>query len=142
MRRKWLAVCAVFPILLSGGCQSLQASGSPSASAAAGPEQQAEYRSISAEEAEGMMVGEYILLDVRTEEEYRQERIDGAILIPDTEIAERAETELPDKGALILVYCRSGRRSELAAKELINQGYTNVYDFGGIIDWPYETIEN
>ena len=69
-----------------------------------------------------------------------EQRLEGAILIPDYEIRIRAEKELPDKNAIILIYCRSGRRSELAAVELVNLGYTNVYDFGGIIDWPYETV--
>ena len=99
------------------------------------------YRKISAEEAREIMESSenYILLDVRTEEEYREKRIGGAMLIPDYEITKRAETELPDKNALILVYCRSGKRSANAAMELVNMGYANVYDFGGILDWPYET---
>ena len=84
-------------------------------------------------------VDDFILLDVRTEEEFRENRIGGAILIPDYEISARAGLELPDKDAVILIYCRSGRRSENAARELADMGYTNVYDFGGIIDWPYET---
>ena len=82
----------------------------------------------------------YVLLDVRTESEFREIRISGAILIPDNEIRSRAKTELPDKEILILVYCRSGRRSANAARELVSLGYTNVCDFGGIIDWPYQTI--
>jgi len=100
------------------------------------------WRTISADEAYRMMQesDDYILLDVRTEEEYTERRIDGSILIPDFEIKERAEAELPDKDATILVYCRSGRRSASAAETLYSLGYTNVYDFGGIIDWPYETI--
>lgn len=100
------------------------------------------YRKISAEEAKNMMDGEnpYILLDVRTDTEFTANRIDGAILIPDFEIADRAETELPDKNALILIYCRSGRRSAIVAYELLYMGYTNVYDFGGIIDWQYDTV--
>jgi len=83
---------------------------------------------------------DYILLDVRTEEEYRDQRIDGSVLIPVDEISIRAEAELPDKDATILVYCRSGRRSASAAEELAALGYTNVYDFGGIQSWPYETV--
>ena len=98
------------------------------------------YRKLSAAEAHEMMNGEsaFILLDVRTEEEHLESRIPGSILIPDFEIRSRAESELPDKNALILVYCRSGRRSESAAKELVAMGYTNVYDFGGIMDWPFD----
>jgi len=100
------------------------------------------WRTISAEEAHTMMEksDNYILVDVRTEEEYNDQRIEGAILIPDFEISERAEAELPDKDATILVYCRSGRRSASAAEILVSMGYTNVYDIGGIIDWPYETV--
>jgi len=100
------------------------------------------YRKISAAEAREIMESakDYILLDVRTEPEFSEQRIEGAILIPDFEIADRAESELPDKDALILIYCRSGRRSANAANELLGMGYTNVYDFGGILDWDYETI--
>ena len=103
---------------------------------------QTEYRKITAEQARTKMEdsADYILLDVRTDEEFQEQHLAGAILIPDYEIAIRAKKELQDKDALILVYCRSGRRSELAAVELIGMGYTNVYDFGGIIDWPYETV--
>lgn len=80
------------------------------------------------------------VLDVRTPEEFSQGHIPGAILIPDYELAKRAEKELPDKNALILVYCRSGSRSRQAANTLLKLGYTNVKDFGGIIDWPFETV--
>ena len=99
------------------------------------------YQRINAAEARQMMesASEYILLDVRTQGEYNESRIPGSILIPDYEISKRIEAELPDKEALILIYCRSGRRSANAAKEMIGMGYTNVYDFGGIIDWPHET---
>ena len=105
------------------------------------PGRKAEYRKISAAEAHKMMAEavSYILLDVRTAEEFREKRIEGALLIPDNEIRGRAEKELPDKTILLLVYCRSGRRSANAAGELIRMGYVNVYDFGGIIAWPYET---
>ena len=101
------------------------------------------YRSLSAGEAKEMMADgeEYVLLDVRTDEEYKEKRIDGAVLIPDYEIAGRVEQELPDRDARILIYCRSGRRSALAAQALIDLGYTNVYDFGGINDWPYDTVK-
>ena len=100
------------------------------------------YRKITAEDAHRMMreTGEYVLLDTRTDWEFADIRIDGAVLIPEYEIGGRAPTELPDKNALILVYCRRGRRSEIAANELVAMGYTNIYDFGGIIDWPYETV--
>ena len=76
-----------------------------------------------------------------TQEEFAQGHIRNAILIPEYEIADRAEKELPHKNALILVYCRSGRRSKIAAEELSKLGYTNVKEFGGIIDWPYEIVK-
>ena len=98
------------------------------------------YQRISAAEAMVMMdsYDELIILDVRTEEEFSEGHIPGAILIPDYELAERAEAELPNKDQLILVYCRSGRRSKAAAEMLVGMGYTNVKDFGGIIDWEYD----
>jgi rhodanese-related sulfurtransferase len=104
--------------------------------------EKAEYHKITAEEAKSVMDSgeEHVLLDVRTLEEYQESRIEGAILIPDSEIGERAEVELPDKKAKILVYCRSGRRSASAANELVGMGYSNVYDFGGITDWTYGTV--
>ena len=103
-------------------------------------DQGAVYVNITAEEAKQIMDTEegYIILDVRTQEEYDGGHIPGAILIPNTEIEARAEEELPDKNQLILVYCRSGRRSKLAAEALVALGYTNIKEFGGIIDWPYE----
>jgi rhodanese-related sulfurtransferase len=101
------------------------------------------YTSITAEEAKILMDSEtnYIIIDARTKEEFAQGHIKNAVLIPEYEIAERAEDELPDKDALILVYCRSGRRSKIASEELVKLGYTNVKEFGGIIDWPYEIVE-
>ena len=103
-------------------------------------DREAVYMNITAEEARQIMDSEegYVILDVRTQEEYDQGHIPGAILIPNTEIEARAEQELPDKDQLILVYCRSGRRSKLAAGILVSLGYTDIREFGGIIDWPYE----
>lgn len=104
-------------------------------------EKKAEYISISAEQAKHLMDTEkgYVILDVRTEEEYNESHIPDAILIPDCEIMTKAEQVLTDKEQLILVYCRSGRRSKNASQALAELGYTNVKEFGGIIDWPYET---
>ena len=98
------------------------------------------YEQISGAEAKAIMDSEsgYIIIDARTQSEYDDGHIPCAIMIPEYEIAERAEKELPDKGQLILVYCRSGRRSKIAAEELVKLGYTNVKEFGGIIDWEYE----
>ena len=108
------------------------------------PQNAVEYHKITAAQAKKMMdEGQpYILLDVRTDEEWEEKRINGSVLIPDYEIRDRVPEELPDKNVLILVYCRSGRRSADASRELIDMGYTNVYDFGGIIDWPYETVDS
>jgi rhodanese-related sulfurtransferase len=80
-----------------------------------------------------------VLLDVRTDSEFAERHIPGAFLLPDYDIGSKAAEVLPDKDALILVYCRTGKRSANAANELVGMGYTNVYDFGGIVDWPYET---
>ena len=99
------------------------------------------YVNITAEEAKTLMdtQEDYVILDVRTQEEYDQGHIPGAVLIPDTQIKDEAENVLMDKDQLILVYCRSGRRSKLAAEALVELGYTNIKEFGGIIDWPYAT---
>ena len=99
---------------------------------------------ITAEEAKKLMDSEEgcIILDVRTREEYDQGHIPGAVLIPNTEIEAKAADLLPDKGQLILVYCRSGRRSKLAAQSLADLGYTNIREFGGILDWPYEVVKD
>lgn len=106
------------------------------------------YNKMDAENAKQMMAefdetedSTYVLLDVRTEQEFKEKRIPGAVLIPDYELSERAQSELPDKRQVIFVYCRSGRRSETAAKELVAMGYNHVYDIGGIIDWPFETTQ-
>ena len=101
------------------------------------------YEQITAEQAKTIMDTEkdYVIIDARTEEEFAEGHIENAILIPEYEISERAEKELPDKEQLILVYCRSGRRSKIASEELVKLGYTNVKEFGGIIDWPYEVVK-
>ena len=103
-------------------------------------EKEASYVNITAQEAKKLMDREegYIILDVRTGEEYAQGHIPGAVLIPDYEIETKAEEILPDKDQMILVYCRSGRRSKNAAQALLELGYTDIREFCGIIDWPYE----
>lgn len=103
----------------------------------------AAYLQISAKEAKALMESEsgYVIIDARTEDEFSEGHIEGAILIPEYEVANRAEGIIPDKDTLILVYCRSGRRSKIAAEALVALGYTNVKEFGGIIDWPYETVK-
>lgn len=99
------------------------------------------YMKISAEDAKEIMdTKDFVLIDVREEDEYAQGHIEGAILIPYGEIEERAESELTDKEQTILIYCRSGRRSAIAAQSLAELGYTDVRDFGGIMDWPYDIV--
>ena len=97
------------------------------------------YQQITQKEAKEIMDSgrEYVLLDTREQYEFDEGHIAGAILIPYTQIEEKAPDAIPDKDELILVYCRSGRRSKIAAQALATLGYTNVKEFGGIIDWQY-----
>ena len=101
------------------------------------------YEKITAEKAKQRIdSGELItILDVRTKEEFDEKHIEGAILIPNEEIMNEPPSQLPDKNAEILIYCRSGNRSRQAAEKLISMGYTNVKDFGGINDWSYDTVK-
>ena len=126
--KKWIML--LLAVLLLTGC-----------SVEKGEKDVAEYEMITAQQAKEIMDTQegYVILDARTEEEYEQGHIPGAIVISHEEIKEKAESVLTDKDQLILVYCRSGRRSKLAAQDLVELGYTNVKEFGGIIDWPYET---
>ena len=102
----------------------------------------AEYRKITAAEAYAMMTeNEVVVVDVRTKSEYDEGHIKNAILIPNETIGDNMPSELPDKDAVILLYCRSGRRSREAAYKLLSLGYKNVYDFGGINDWEYGTVK-
>ena len=100
------------------------------------------YRQVNAEEADSMMEEEsgYIILDVRTAQEYSEKHIPGAINIPNETIGTEDIPELPDKEQLILVYCRSGNRSKQASEKLVKLGYTNIVEFGGINDWAGETV--
>ena len=126
---KRVVICFLIVILLSG-C------------AATKEENKIMYNKITAEEAKEMIdTQEVIILDVRTQEEFIEKHIEDALLIPDYELEKLAESKLPDKNKKILVYCRSGNRSKSAARLLIDMGYTDVYDFGGIINWPYETVQ-
>ena len=128
MMRKWFVVLLAALLLAGCGKQTVKT-------------QEAALMNITAEEAKKLMDSEsgYVILDVRTEQEYAEGHIPGAILIPDYEISEKAESVLTDKDQLILVYCRSGRRSKNAAAQLEEMGYTRIREFGGILDWPYET---
>lgn len=100
------------------------------------------YRRISMDEAITMMEQEkgYIILDVRRPDEYEAGHIPNAINVPNETIGESDIPELPDKEQLIMVYCRSGRRSKEAAKKLVRLGYTNIVEFGGILDWTGEIV--
>ena len=137
MKKIFIIISLGIGIILSG-CTGTEA---PPNDSQAAPDITAEYRKITAEQAKEMMddTDGWILLDVRTDEEFEAERIEGAVLIPDYEISSRVEGEISDKDAVILIYCRSGNRSANVAYEMVDMGYTNVYDFGGIIDWPYGT---
>ena len=100
------------------------------------------YRRITMQEAVEMMEKEenYMILDVRTHEEFAAGHIPGAIVIPNETIGTEEVPELPDKDQLIMVYCRSGNRSKQASDKLVKLGYTNIIEFGGIIDWPGEIV--
>ena len=106
------------------------------------PAENGNYRQINGSDAIAMMEEEadYIILDVRTAEEFKDKRIPDAINIPNETIGTEEIPELPDKDQLILVYCRSGNRSKQASEKLAALGYTNIVEFGGIIDWPGETV--
>ena len=109
----------------------------------AAPAKEINYRQIGMDEAVAMMEEEsgYIILDVRTPEEFSDKHIPGAINIPNETIGTEEIPELPDKEQLILGYCRSGNRSKQASEKLAALGYTHVVEFGGINDWPGETIK-
>ena len=131
-------------LALAASLLTLSACAAPAAAATPAPNATpvVEYKKISAEDAKTRMDSgdEIIILDVRTQEEYDAGHIAGAILIPNETIVDKQPELLPDLNAEILVYCRSGNRSAQAANKLIAIGYTNVVDFGGIIDWPYDVV--
>ena len=127
-KRRLLSVIAALVFLLAlSGCGAAEKEGSV-------------YMNINAEKAKEMMDGleKFVLLDARSEEEFSEGHIPGAIVIPHEEVSERAEAEIPEKDVPVFVYCRSGRRSKIAAEALVALGYSEVYEFGGIIDWTYE----
>ena len=100
------------------------------------------YEIISQTQAKDIMDNstDYVIVDARTSEEFNEGHIKNAINLDYEKVTQKAESLLPDKNQLILIYCRSGRRSKIAAESLCQLGYTNVKEFGGIIDWPYETV--
>ena len=133
---------SIFALALSA--LTLAACAAPAAAAEPTPTSApvAEYKKISAADAKARIDSgdALIILDVRTQEEFDAGHIAGAILVPNETIIDEQPELLPDLDAEILVYCRSGNRSGQAAMKLIDMGYTNVVDFGGIIDWPYEVV--
>ena len=130
--KKTVFASMILSVLLIAGCGLTESADSDDAS---------KVIRINAEEAYNMMNEEEVtVVDVRTREEYAAKHIEGALLLPVDQITDSAEEVLKDKEAVYLIYCRSGSRSAQAAKELVSMGYENIYDFGGIIDWPYETV--
>ena len=129
-----IALATLLITLLLFGCSSTQAQQTPTETAT--------YTQISTAQAVELMQTEkdYIILDVRTVEEYNAGHIPNAICIPNESITDKEPPELPDKDQLILVYCRSGRRSKEASQKLADLGYTKITEFGGIIDWTGETV--
>ena len=124
---KWIPI--LIALLLLSGC-------------AAQVQKEQSYRQINMDEVIAMMEAEndYIILDVRTPEEFSEKHIPGAINVANETIGSEKIPELPDKDQLILVYCRSGNRSKQAAEKLVALGYTNIVEFGGINDWPGEVV--
>ena len=116
---------------------SAQTDAEPSRSSTPGD---GEYHKISAKEAKEMMDnGGVTVVDVRRPDEYADRHIPGAINVPNEDISDQQPEALPDPDAVLLIHCRTGVRSKAASDKLLKMGYTNVYDFGGIVDWPYET---
>jgi len=143
MIQKILAVLMFAVMLTACGTENAEDSSiSVSESAETTEDAVLTYEQISAEDAKKLMDTEsdFIIVDARTTEEFAEGHIPDAVLIPEYEIADRAPSELPDKDRLILVYCRSGRRSKIASQALADLGYTNVKEFGGILDWPYDVV--
>ena len=138
MKRIFFSILSFALVILLAGCSS----GNPSQAASAGVSS-AEYQKITAEEAKQKMDGGGVtVVDVRTEEEYAESHITNAVLLPNETLEQKAAETLPDQDAVLLVYCRSGRRSKEASEKLLKLGYQNVYDFGGIQDWPYDTTSD
>lgn len=150
MRKVLILVSLLGTALLLAGCgsgafpeQKESGSKEPSSSKQQDAEDgdgETAYHKITAEDAKTMMdEGEVMIVDVRTQEEYDEAHIKDAVLLPHDSIGSEPPSELPDKDAVLLIYCRSGNRSRQASDRLVEMGYSNVYDFGGINDWPYET---
>lgn len=143
--KKTLIYALALSLLLLAGCTSPKAplASQETSSASSAPTEaaaKAVYHKITPEEAKAMMdKGGVVIVDVRTEGEYQEKHIKNAVLVPNESISSQKPELLPDVQATLLVYCRSGRRSADASQKLLALGYQNVYDFGGISAWPYET---
>ena len=100
----------------------------------------ASYHQIAQEEAKEMMTKNdgHVIVDVRRQDEYDEGHIPGAVLVPNESITDKQPEQLPDLNQVILIYCRSGRRSKEASQKLADMGYTNIYEFGGINTWNGE----
>lgn len=167
MKRAWVYIATiVLMALVTAGCSSAgdtavqpiaaqqpQATQQPEATGEPEATQQAEQQpeetaqsagvvTLTAADAKARLDSEegIIIVDVRTQQEYDAQRIPGAILLPVDSIPADAQTVIPDKDGVYFLYCRSGNRSATAAAMLDQMGYRNIVDFGGIIDWPYETV--
>ena len=144
--KKLLGITSILLCILLSGCGDATCIGiiggadGPTSIIVAEKGEKAMYEQITADEAKKIMDSgeEHIILDTREQDEFDEGHIPNAILIPYTEIENKAIEMIPDKDKLILVYCRSGRRSKIAAESLAKLGYTNVKEFDGIIDWSYE----
>ena len=139
MRQILLFAALAASLALLSGCALSKAK----ADTAEDMAEKAAYHKISAEEAYEMMTSqEVVVVDVRTRKEYDGGHIENAVLVPNESIGSEMPEALPDKEATLLIYyCRSGRRSKEAAQKLLSLGYQSVYDFGGVIDWPYELVK-
>ena len=146
MKKHILSGLVLICALLLSACSSPE-SKSPSASetapqSSAGTKAAVEdaYHKITAKEAKEMIdQGGVTVVDVRTAEEYSDAHIPGAVLVPNESIGSELPEALPDTDAVLLIHCRTGIRSKQASDKLVKLGYTQIYDFGGIVDWPYET---
>ncbi len=137
VKKRYVAITIALVLFLLGGCANNEEQ------IADGDGRGNSYHQISQEEAKSMMESEdgHVIVDVRRQEEYDEGHIPGAICIPNESIGAERPAELPDPDQVILIYCRSGRRSKEASKKLFDMGYTNVYEFGGIIDWTGEVVK-
>ena len=132
MKRYMIMMMLVSAVMLISGCSGKEAAKEDTVSTA-------EYHRLSPMEAMEMMkTGDVTIVDVRNQDEYDERHLDGAICIPDHTIKDEMPEQLPDPDATLLIYCRSGRRSRAAAYRLLELGYRNVYDFGGLLQRDYE----